>query len=406
VADFLRKRWPESIGIGGRFTSESAAGLHRNRWPICVGISGRFGSEYPRAKEIPRIGEILCQLLWLRGYGFIKISKIGSKLERQLLDAVVWQPERLAYEADAICDDGLHQNRPAPRLVRGRILIAADVKDLDQDQIDSYEQKVWYAKQLVQKQAERKREDYVESEAKKLTNNGRTKTLDEARQTVRARITPDLEGYFQLPPADELIFDDSKLGVCTVADVLGDPQRYHGKTLRDPHEPEQGRSKARLYVNSNGSILIHSFVHGERNFILCRDLQTSVPATEINIIDAPCGTGKTNRLIEVLRQLSITHPEMKFLIVLPYLSEVQRFIDGLPGHWVTPSKEGGTKLSDLLQAMVEGKNIVTTHALYRSIRQFEHLLPKYHVVIDEVPTVAEEVKTPFGKAAATHEQIG
>jgi hypothetical protein len=30
VADFLRKQWPESIGIGGRLRPESPAGIERN----------------------------------------------------------------------------------------------------------------------------------------------------------------------------------------------------------------------------------------------------------------------------------------------------------------------------------------------------------------------------------------
>jgi hypothetical protein len=39
-------RWTNSVGIGGRFGSESVDEFCRNQWTDCVGIGGRIPSEY------------------------------------------------------------------------------------------------------------------------------------------------------------------------------------------------------------------------------------------------------------------------------------------------------------------------------------------------------------------------
>ena len=47
-----RNRWPDSIGTGGRFPSESVAGFNRNQWSLSIGMGGRIGSEYaPQARN-------------------------------------------------------------------------------------------------------------------------------------------------------------------------------------------------------------------------------------------------------------------------------------------------------------------------------------------------------------------
>ena len=60
---------------------------------------------------------------------------------------------------------------------------------------------------------------------------------------------------------DLLQFDDG--AVVSVADVLADPERFHGQTLADPMEGVgYGRGKAKVYRNQNGSVIVNSFAHG------------------------------------------------------------------------------------------------------------------------------------------------
>ena len=49
----------------------------------------------------------------------------------------------------------------------------------------------------------------------------------------------------------------------SIADVLADPERFHDQTLADPIEgPAYGRGKAKVFRNTNGSVVINSFAHG------------------------------------------------------------------------------------------------------------------------------------------------
>lgn len=127
--------------------------------------------------------------------------------------------------------------------------------------------------------------------------------------------------------------------------------------------------------------------------------------TKIAVIDRPCGVGKTTELLqEVLKYKGKVQP--KILLVVPELGEVDRYLQALGSdYFQTPVvdtatvKEGtpDNKTDVLIELLSRGKNCVTTHALYERIRRFEHLLHDYHVVVDEVPTVAKQVNTQVGR---------
>ncbi|MBU2768112.1 hypothetical protein HAP94_18515 [Acidithiobacillus ferrivorans] len=79
------------------------------------------------AADIPRIGESITARLWLAGHGRFETTKGGQTVKRSLVDASVWQPERLSFDAGAACGEGLDQRRPAPLYVPGGMLSLADV---------------------------------------------------------------------------------------------------------------------------------------------------------------------------------------------------------------------------------------------------------------------------------------
>ena len=111
----------------------------------------------------------------------------------------------------------------------------------------------------------------------------------------------------------------------------------------------------------------------------------------ITVLDEPCGTGKTSRMIASL------DPVKNYLIVVPYLSEVDRVIrqaDGIdlyqPDESSVPER---TKHAHLRQLLEEGKSVVATHALYENAVPVvrEGLLEGYHIIIDEVLDAAEVI---------------
>ena len=129
--------------------------------------------------------------------------------------------------------------------------------------------------------------------------------------------------------------------------------------------------------------------------------------TVITIIDRPCGFGKSTGLIA---DLKANINNLNYLLVVPELSEIKRFLDDVGSDLKTPlveenrikGGEANNKTDVLIDLLSQGENVVITHALYERIRKFERHLHKYHVIIDEVPTVAKQVPTTFGTATFKH----
>ncbi len=133
--------------------------------------------------------------------------------------------------------------------------------------------------------------------------------------------------------------------------------------------------------------------------------------TLITVIDRPCGSGKTNDLIDFLKAHKNQNIKERFLLVVPDLGEVDRFLIALgTDYFETPLvqnewvKEGyaDNKTDVLIDILSQGKNAIITHSLYERIRQFENLLTDYRVIVDETPTVANQVHTMFGSGVFKH----
>ena len=115
--------------------------------------------------------------------------------------------------------------------------------------------------------------------------------------------------------------------------------------------------------------------------------------TTITIEDYPCGSGKTTNMIKSFKQ------EEKYLVILYYLSEVNRIIeDTTDVCFVEPIAEDNiqnTKTESLKELLLTGQNIATTHSMYERLVPLaeEGLLDDYNIIIDEVPEVVKPVST-------------
>ena len=107
----------------------------------------------------------------------------------------------------------------------------------------------------------------------------------------------------------------------------------------------------------------------------------------VNIVDYPCGFGKTNVLLSILND----HHDLKVLVVVQTLSEVDRIIKSLPkGRIFSPEKANprykskGEQLEHLVRKSV---SVVITHSLYEraGMLAYNGGFRNYHVIIDEVP---------------------
>ena len=109
----------------------------------------------------------------------------------------------------------------------------------------------------------------------------------------------------------------------------------------------------------------------------------------VRIIDRPCGSGKTTKM------LNSFEPERRYLVVVPLLTEVARVLDEacVPFEAPEDDQDYGTKRSSLEGLLRQKKNIVTTHALFQDIAGIARtgLLGGYDIIVDEVPDVLQPV---------------
>lgn len=117
-----------------------------------------------------------------------------------------------------------------------------------------------------------------------------------------------------------------------------------------------------------------------------------------SVVDAPCGAGKTSAAISHINSSS---PDQKFLFITPFLEEVDRIIHSCPDkNFVQPvSYLSGSKSKDIKRLFRDGKNIVSTHALFRRFdAETLRLISKNHytLIMDEVTSVLEPL--PISKS--------
>ena len=115
---------------------------------------------------------------------------------------------------------------------------------------------------------------------------------------------------------------------------------------------------------------------------------------DVTIVDAICGKGKTSYAIQMMNN----NQNDKFIYITPFLDEVKRVIDNCPNRYFeqpSDKKGKGSKLTDFNFMIADGKNICSTHALFRYANQetFDNLLMDgdYVLILDEVVDVVEEM---------------
>lgn len=114
---------------------------------------------------------------------------------------------------------------------------------------------------------------------------------------------------------------------------------------------------------------------------------------QVNVIDSIMGSGKTSAIINMIN--SSTEDE-HFLVITPYLDEVQRYIKSCPNKkFVQPKfEENEAKLDNIVKLFAQGKNIVSTHSLFQKFTAETILFCKdfgYTLIMDEVAEVIQEM---------------
>lgn len=116
--------------------------------------------------------------------------------------------------------------------------------------------------------------------------------------------------------------------------------------------------------------------------------------TTVNVIDAPCGYGKTSWAIQYMNDMN--EESHRFIYVTPFLDEVTRVKESVKSRvfYEPDSINGSTKLEDLHRLLGQGRDIATTHALFQLANaETKELIRSnnYTLILDEVMNVIEQV---------------
>lgn len=113
----------------------------------------------------------------------------------------------------------------------------------------------------------------------------------------------------------------------------------------------------------------------------------------IKIVDSRCGAGKTTYAIQYINSLP---EDTKVIYITPFLKECDRIKQSCSkkDFYAPDSKKGkGSKMVNMIDLIVKGKNVVSTHALFSNIddRLIEAIRShNYILILDEVMNVVEK----------------
>jgi len=249
--------WPEFADLPKALTGSTSSYIFDASGKQLTGRGSGFHAYFPcyPAAALPDLAKILFKRLWLAGHGYIAVSRAGSMLSRTIFDAAVFSPERIDFVAGAHCID-CEQRLPAPDYLPGRLQEDAEIplpRPLTRAEEAAFEALVEVAKEQRKPEAEKVRAARMKQEVESLR-----KERDIDPETAEAIVRARHEGH--LEPGDFIQFQDGRKP--TVGEILAAPEQYHGRACADPLESEEGPSKAMLFNNDDGSVIIHSFLHG------------------------------------------------------------------------------------------------------------------------------------------------
>ena len=206
-------------------------------------------------EDIPRFLRDLQARAWLAGFGWIMVAGRGALLTRSIVDITVGSPERLVFEGPPQVVAPLAQDEAerTPVAHDGELVdTRAACPPLTGEEQARVDAMVKAAKFEAKPEVEKGREAAAVELAAKVSIE-----IEQARATIRASINGEATSW------DQLEFDDPAIGVVSVADILDDPDRYHGETLADPVEGQDyGRGKAKVFANGGGNVIVNSYAHG------------------------------------------------------------------------------------------------------------------------------------------------
>lgn len=244
----------------------TSAGVHRigEDKPVARSKGLHLYTTVLDGSDIPRFGKVLCQRLWLAGFGHMEISKAGCLLVRQIIDAATFAPERIIFESAPVLGEGLERRPPAPVYMAGCPLDTSLCPDLTAGEEREYERLVAEARADKESEAQPIRDAWLLARGKAISKARNISYADARKIAIKAAEGMELDGDFLL--------NFQSFGEVAVADVVKDAEsldKYDKAILHDPLEPDyKSPFCAILYANGGTDPLVYSQAHGGQKFKL------------------------------------------------------------------------------------------------------------------------------------------
>ena len=233
----------------------------------------RFLNIVKNASDIPRALDALAKRLWLKGHGYIELSKAGRMLTRCPVDTAVGSPERLDFCAGAACKPPLEQRRPSPRLFKpdaDPLDTLAAIPSLTMLEQSDYDGLVATAKAQAKPEARQIKKEWSAERVKvalaKISEDDREKAEAGLMQTYSLAVDKSiLMGDF--------VLRHTSGKEITVGECLDDPDKWHGERFHDPLERSYGGNDSRIAwmnLRAAGRPYLYSHAHGGQRFSLVR----------------------------------------------------------------------------------------------------------------------------------------
>ena len=219
------------------------------------------------ATEIPRVGKLIFDRLWLAGHGFFAIGEAGQLLDRSLIDATVYKPEGLDFVAQPVMLDGIQKTNFPSQLRPGEVLCASDVVDLLPQEKENLIELKREARAKVMQESMSIKALYMAKKKPEIVRNlqARNLPLDEAV----------INSTLQLAVNDSILLGDWPLvtqegEMLTVNDVLDNPEKWHGTRFADPLEPKVDPRVGWANLRNGRKPYLYSHLHGGQRYALER----------------------------------------------------------------------------------------------------------------------------------------
>lgn len=249
----VRNCCPALSGVEMLWRASASSGINGS------GVTGqRIYLIVSKASEIPRIGRLIFERLWLAGSGYYAVSKSGQLLERGPVDASVWKPEGLDFAAQPVLNDGIVRTCYESAITGARILDVAEVHELTEAEINELKEIKSAARTAIAPQVQSAKAQYITDVTPVIAERLRNLSLDTDQAAIslmleRATMQRILMGDFPLITADGKLV--------TVGTVMDNPEKWHGARFADPLEPEVDGRVAWLNLRSGGNPYLYSHLH-------------------------------------------------------------------------------------------------------------------------------------------------